>query len=164
MQFVAEHQFLVDIQDILPTGQIDGPLRLMHRFVVLHVTHLMTHPCLSRLTVHPLGNVEQYMTTRATHRTVHHIDAQFTLTSHQRLGIQLREVLAAVQVYDALARIHRLALVALISLVEVRMRRVESGSQLYFGLLRLIVLLAHVTTPLGFQDVSQLGTDTTSLL
>ena len=146
MQFIAEHQFLVDIQDILPTGQVDGPLRLMHRFVVLHVTHLMTHPCLSRLTVHPLGNVEQHMTPRATHRTVYHIDAQLALMPSQKPFVKLLEVRTAVQVNDRLARIHRLAFVALISLVEVRMRRVESVSLLYFSLLRLIVLLRQFTS------------------
>jgi hypothetical protein len=36
-QFIPEHQFLVDIEDILPARNIYGPLRLVHGLVKIHV-------------------------------------------------------------------------------------------------------------------------------
>ena len=43
------------------------------------------------------------------------------------------------------------------------MRRIERGIQLDFSLLRLIVLLAHITTLHSLQYISQFSTDTASL-
>ena len=165
MQFIAEHQFLVDIQDIITTWNIDGPLFLVDCCIILYTTqYLGRKPLLGRLTVHTFGNIKQDVSTRTTHRSVHQVDTQFTLATHQLLGIQLWEVLATVQVDNGLARIHRLALRAFITLVEVCMRRIERGLQLQFSLLDLVVFRAHLATTLSLQNVSQFGTDVTRLL
>ena len=103
MQLITEHQFLVDIQDILPTWNVYSPLFLVHSRVVGYATHFLTEPSLSLLTVHSFRYVEQDVSTCTTHRTVHHVDTQLTLATHQCLGIQLWEVLATVQVNNRLA-------------------------------------------------------------
>ena len=157
MQLVPEHQVFVDIQDILPTRQIDGSLQFVHGLVVVYaVEHLITEPGLRLLAVKAFGNVKQYVTTRTTHGAVDHVDTQLALATHQLTGIDLREVRTTVQIDDSLTGVHGLTLVALIALSEMRMGRVKGVTQLHLSLLRLILILGQLTPLVLLQNVGQL--------
>ena len=131
----------------------------MHGRVVGHAAHLLRHPRLRLLARHALGNLEEHVAARAAHRAVHHVDAQRALTPLQALSIQLREVLAAVQVDHRFARIHGLAVASLVALCEVGMRRVEMAARLLHALQLPVVVSAQLAAAAQLQRISQLGTD-----
>ena len=160
MQLIAEHQFLVHIQDIFTTWNVDPTLLLMDLFIVVHITQYMRHPCLCRLTVHAFRDVEQDGKASTTDRDIKHVDAQLTFVAFYPQFIDFTTIRIAVHVDNGLPRVHRLALLALIALQEVRMWRIERGANLQLSLFRLIVLLRQFPSQVLFQGIFQLSADT----
>ena len=161
---VAEHEFLVYIQDILPARQEYGPLGFVHGLVVADAAqHLVGHPCLGFLPGHALGDFKQHVAAGAAYRTVHHVDAQLFLPALQPLPVELNKAVAAVQVHHGHARVLGLALAALIALQEVGMRRIEGRVALYLRLPGLVLVLVQLAPEQLFVQVGQCGTDVAGL-
>ena len=104
VQLVAEHQFFVEVEDVVAARDVDGSFPFVNGLVVGHsAKHFASHPSLSLLTIQAFWNVEEDVSASLADRDVRHVDAQLLLAPLQTLLVELFEVFTAVQVDDGFA-------------------------------------------------------------